>query len=241
MAKDLEAVKVRAVQYIHLNYPGFSDNSPGKIEIINKGNYANATILRYTGNNLDIIIKDFSESPWIIRTFLGRFFIFKEARSLKRLKDLHSFPVNTLVISPYTLVYDYIDGKIIAHYRNNKLAKEFFLKLEELVHQMHRKGIAHMDLRCYGNIIVGKDGNPYIIDLQSTANIKWMPHIIQRYFKSSDLSGVYKCWKIACSEPLDQERERVLIKFNRMKKFWILRGYPSKYFQKKLRAVEMSK
>ena len=233
MAKDLEAVKVHVLKFLELNYPGFKDIFPGIITIFNEGKIANATVLRYTGNNLDIVIKDFSGSPRIIRSTLGRYFIFTEARSLKRLKDIPSFPVNATVISPYTLAYDYIEGKILAHYKNQKLEKEFFLRLEEIVHKMHNNRLAHMDLRCYGNVIVGIDRNPYVIDLQSAVNIKWMPQIIQRILKSSDLSGVYKCWKFACSEPLDNEREKDLIQFNRLKKFWLLRGYPSKYFQRK--------
>ncbi len=211
MAKDLEAVKVHVLKFLELNYPGFKDIFPGIITIFNEGKIANATVLRYTGNNLDIVIKDFSGSPRIIRSTLGRYFIFTEARSLK--------------------------GKILAHYKNQKMEKEFFLRLEEIVHKMHDNGLAHMDLRCYGNVIVGKDGLPYIIDLQSAVNIKWMPQIIQRILKSSDLSGVYKCWKFGCSAPLDQEREIALKKFNRMKKFWILRGYPSKYFRRKEKAA----
>ncbi|MDD4108251.1 MAG: hypothetical protein PHH93_05990, partial [Prolixibacteraceae bacterium] len=192
MSKDLEAIKKRVVSFLINKYPGFPPHLNGIVSVLKEGRIANATVLRYKGELHDLVIKDFSGSPLIIRLILGRYFIRREAASLIKLSGISSVPKNAIIISPYTLAYNFIEGSILPCYKHRKLEKKFFLTLEKQINDIHKRGVIHMDLRCYRNIVVGIDGNPYIIDFQSSIFLKRIPVIVADILKSSDISGVYK-------------------------------------------------
>ena len=48
---------------------------------------------------------------------------------------------------------------------------------------MHSKNIVHLDLRNLGNILVGKDEYPYIIDFQSAISTKYLGSWLSKYLK----------------------------------------------------------
>ena len=50
---------------------------------------------------------------------------------------------------------------------------------------MHEKEIVHLDLRNLGNIIMGENGYPYIIDFQSCISTKYVPKKLKKDFKKS--------------------------------------------------------
>ena len=115
------------------------------------------------------------------------------------------------------------------------LPKEFFIELEKRTREMQNKNLVHLDLRNLGNIIEGDDGNPYIIDFQSSLGTKYLPKKLKKILEDSDISGVYKSWKLVCSENLDPEKEKFLEDFNKIRKIWVFKGYP---IQKAIRKIK---
>ncbi|MEE8469573.1 MAG: hypothetical protein V3T22_14025 [Planctomycetota bacterium] len=51
-------------------------------------------------------------------------------------------------------------------HRAQRLPLDFFDLLDELVAEMHRRGVCHNDLHKEQNVVVGKDGRPALIDFQ---------------------------------------------------------------------------
>ena len=47
-----------------------------------------------------------------------------------------------------------------------KVGDDFFPQLQCLLSHLHTQGVAYMDMSKWGNIIVGEDGHPYLIDYQ---------------------------------------------------------------------------
>jgi hypothetical protein len=70
----------------------------------------------------------------------------------------------------------------------------FFRRLERLVWRMHRRGMAHLDLRYRRNILVLDDGSPGVVDFQSAVCLDRLPRKLKRFLRRVDLSGVYKHW-----------------------------------------------
>ena len=81
---------------------------------------------------------------------------------------------NPKKLSECTLAFGFIEGKALKFFPKSSIEKDFFLKLEKNVKAMHSKNIVHLDLRNLGNILVGKDGHPYIIDFQSAISTKYL-------------------------------------------------------------------
>ena len=206
------------------------------LSLIHEGQFANAAVFRYKDdNNLDITIKDFSGSPWIIRNTLGKIFINIEGHSMVKLSDNPSVTKGVVFLSPYTVAFNFIEGKAIKEFSHGEIPKEFFLTLEDNVKKMHKRNIVHLDLRNLGNVIMSKEGYPYIIDFQSCISTKHLPKKLRKILRDSDMTGVYKCWKNRCSEPLDKEREDFFNEFQKIRKLWVLRGYPLHRFVKHLK------
>lgn len=201
-----------------------------KLEVMHKGRFANAIVFRYREAVPNLVIKDYSHCPWLIRRIAGRFFINRETKALERLNGIEGVPSRSYRLNPLMLAYPFIEGESLRSLRKTrkKLPREFFESFEKLVARMHRRGIVHLDLRNLGNVLLGEDGKPYIIDFQSS--LRFVPFLprIQRIMRSTDLSGVYKAWKILCDEPLPERKENFSNNFAEVRKLWVFRGYPLK-------------
>ena len=58
----------------------------------------------------------------------------------------------------------YVPGRPLA--RHDCVADDFFPRLGRLLAEMHRRNMAYVDLHKRENILVGDDGQPYLIDFQ---------------------------------------------------------------------------
>ena len=224
--KNIAVIKTKVLNMLKKHYPNYSIKEE-YLFLLHEGKFANATVFRYNDkNNLDLTIKDFSGSPWIIRKTIGKIFINVEAHTMIKLSDIPSITKNIVFLSPYTISFKFIEGKAIKEFKEGEIPKEFFLTLEKNVKEMHKRNIVHLDLRNLGNVIMGNDGYPYIIDFQSSISIKHLPKKLKKILRASDLTGVYKCWQNRCNEPLDKEREEFFNDFKKIRKLWPLKGYP---------------
>ncbi|MFK4785499.1 hypothetical protein [Fusobacterium sp. MFO224] len=232
LTKDLNREKLNVLRMLESEYGKVSQNG---IEVLNCGRIANATVFRYKDSEKDLTIKDFSESPWIIKNTVGKLFIKNEANKMLELKNNKSVAGGVKIISPYTFTFNYIEGKPLKGIHGKILDKEFFITLEKNIKKMQDKNIVHLDLRNLGNIIMGKDGYPYIIDFQSAIKTKFLPNFLKKILVDSDLSGVCKAWEKRCVEELDEGRKKFFENFNKLRKIWILKGYP---IQKLIRKIK---
>jgi RIO-like serine/threonine protein kinase len=198
------------------------------LSVVHKGRFANAIVYRYKDDKFDLIVKDFSQSPWFIRKSFARISVNQEYKGLSRLADLNAVANNFCRLSSIAIAYDYIEGTPLRSliHEDKTLPVNFFSELERQVAKMHRKGIVHLDLRNMGNILCGTDGKPYFIDFQSTISFARFPRWLQRFMRGTDMSGVYKAWNKLSVEPLPQAKQDYLVRFNHIRKRWIFKGYP---------------
>ena len=102
--------------------------------------------------------------------WLGRLLARHEAGILQRLQDLShlprwSGPVRVAGrVLPYAVAHDYLAGHPLG--RGERVCAEFFPQLLELLHQVHQRHMAYVDLHKRENILVGEDGQPYLLDFQ---------------------------------------------------------------------------
>lgn len=238
--KDVDIIKDNIINYLKNNYKNGNFKKENLI-LLNMGKFANATVFEYKDENYTLTIKDFSGSPWLVKKTFGKLFINSEFNNLIKLKSNPSIAKNAKKISEHTLSFDFIEGKSLKSFENNSIGREFFLELEKNVRDMHSKNIVHLDLRNLGNIIVGSDNYPYIIDFQSAISTKFLFPWLERTLKVSDLTGVYKCWNRKCTDSLDDRRTNILNNFNKIRKVWIFRGYPISRAIKKLKSSTILK
>src|SRR5690606_2418709 len=157
------------------------------------GRFANAIVFRYRDDDYDLVIKDYSHCPAIVRKTVGRLFIAHEAKTLKRLQGIQGVAPQGYKLSDLMLAYPYTEGSSLSvlRRRGKRLPPAFFRELEGTVRQMHQRGVVHLDMRNLGNILCGQDGRPYLIDFQSALSFARLPRWLQPLLRATDLSGVY--------------------------------------------------
>lgn len=196
-------------------------------KLLREGQWANARVELVQIEGLHWTVKDFSHRSWWVRNIIGRFLLARELRAMKRLHGLAGFSAGSFRIDSFALAARFLPGRALAQVLPDEFTLEYFLRLEALVRSMHAMGLVHLDIRGERNLLLMPDGAPGIIDFQSSLSTRWMPTVLRRTLEDGDLSGVYKHWGSWQPDTLDDERQRVLERSNRLRRLWPFRGYPT--------------
>ncbi|HEX5054778.1 MAG TPA: phosphotransferase [Planctomycetota bacterium] len=94
---------------------------------------------------------------------VARLMIRREHRALSALAGLADVPA-VVVGARGVARRSWLPGQPLSVAR--ELPRDYFDRLEELVRAMHARGVCHNDLHKEGNILVGDDGRPALIDFQ---------------------------------------------------------------------------
>lgn len=184
----------------------------------------------YQSNDAFATVK-FNRRQWvgpIPMGWLGRFLAKHEAKCLNRLSDQPNIPKALGPVSvegkvhKNALARQYIAGHPIR--KNEELSEAFFEQLEETLDVMHRRRMAYLDLHKRENIIVGNDGQPWLIDFQVSfllpsgwwTNLTLLPWLL-RLFQKSDRYHVLKHFVKHC----DSGKSQGILKIDQARPFWI--------------------
>jgi hypothetical protein len=137
--------------------------------------------------------------------WLGRVLARREASFLLQLADLANVPSLTGDV--------YVDGRRLAHAVAHNYVPghplgprepadgRFFTALRGLLLDLHRRDMAYVDANKRENIIVGDDGQPYLIDFQISFRLpgwwpanSWPVRLLLRTLQQSDLYHFEKHW-----------------------------------------------
>ena len=181
--KNIEKIKENVALALKKNFPQTSQSiSADNLVLIHEGRFANAAVLRYKDDSLDLTVKDFSGSPFWIRRVFGVFSTRTEYTAKKALALATGDHGVLQRLSPWSIAFDYVRGDTLNKVPRNVPA-DYFIKMEQIVSKLHECGFVHLDLRNLGNMILGDDGEPYIIDFQSCLSTKHMPRFIRKYLE----------------------------------------------------------
>ena len=126
----------------------------------------------YDGEGHRVVCKFNRRQPifGIPMTWLGRLLARREARMLKLLADEPNVPSGCGSVrvsgrrAPTAVAHQFVPGRSLR--RQDVVDAEFFHELDRLMENIHRRGIAYIDLHKRENILVGDDGRPHLIDFQ---------------------------------------------------------------------------
>jgi hypothetical protein len=147
----------------------------------------------YLGPTGKVVCKFNRQQPilGVPMTGLGRMLAAREIAMLRRLEDAGNVPrwlgparVNGRRLE-HVVARAYIEGHPLS--RHERLPARFFDKLAALLRVMHERGLAYVDLHKRENILVGDDGEPYLIDFQISVALG-NPH----------------CWRRECLKVLQE-------------------------------------
>ena len=129
--------------------------------------------------------------------WLGRLVTHNEVCNLRRCEGIDGVPKVLDRISPHIYGYAYIEGACLSE--DVDLPLDFFEQLLGVLERIHARRLVHFDLHKPGNILVGHDGRPHIIDFQLSTYIPdWLlvsgrlSSRLRRSLQAYDLYHLYK-------------------------------------------------
>jgi serine/threonine protein kinase len=190
-----------------------SDISQYERKVLRKPSSTRPALYVIQENEVRAVVKDFSPNGYLYRNIIGRFLIWRESKAYRRLRELKGIPRYFRSIDGIALILEEIPGKNIEDVEKEKiLPKEFFEKLKKLVERIHERGLAHCDLKRAPNIILGRDGHPYIVDwsasILKTESRVFPLNLLYRRFLLDDFNAITKIQLRHCPENVTSEEKR---------------------------------
>lgn len=128
---------------------------------------------RYRGpDGRPVCLKHYHTEPFLgcPLDWAGRLMADREVRHYRLLQDTGGVPRFVGRLGPSGLVHEWVEGNDLLD-QTDRLADDFFDRLEALVRAVHARGMAYVDMNKPDNVLVTADGRPVLIDFQ----ISWAP------------------------------------------------------------------
>jgi len=187
-----------------------------------KGSFGKPDLSRVEREGHAIMVKDVRGKSFLLRWTLGLWLIHNEWKIYSRLVGIKGIPRPIERIDRFAFATEFIPGRPIA--RGEPLPSSFFLGLENVLGQVHARGVVHMDLRHKGNILISEKGEPFLIDFNSSFAFK-EKGILRRYLfpllRWVDYGGLLKLKKRISPSILTPDEAAFLKKFDRIRRLWI--------------------
>ena len=98
---------------------------------------------------------------------LAMFFSRREYKLYRMLEGIEGIPALGPRFGRRGYLHKYIEGRTLHEMeRGGSLPDDFFPRLRNIISQVHERRIFYLDLNKRGNIILGEDMRPYLIDFQ---------------------------------------------------------------------------
>jgi len=167
-----------------------ADLDPTRIERRHVGrNRTKADVLIYRTSSGRVAVKDYAPRPWIIRHTLGRWLVRRECRAYAAAAGVPGLPRFLGRPRPLALAVEWIGARTLAEFPDAGVAPERFDRLERIVDEMHRRGVALADLS-HRDVLLAEDGSVYVIDLAAAWVLGDRPGRLRRrifaHFREAD-------------------------------------------------------
>jgi hypothetical protein len=109
-------------------------------------------------------VKDYGPRSWFVRQTLGRLLISREAAAYRAAAGVPGLPRFLGRLGPFRLATEWIDAAPLAERGRDTAAPECFDRLDEIVAELHRRGVALGDLH-HRDVLVDGGGGVHVVDL----------------------------------------------------------------------------
>lgn len=199
--------------------------SKAETKLLRDGRIANAVVTRVTIDGARWTVKDFAARPWYVRWTVAPVLLRHELSILKRLSGVDGIAARAFRIDRNAIAVEYMEGDSMGQVPRERITPEFLRAFEALLDAVHARGVVHLDARGTGNVMIRPDGTPGLIDFQASPTTGWMPGCLRRLLEDIDRSGALKKWAAYRPDAMGEERVRELERINRLRRFWVFRGY----------------
>jgi serine/threonine protein kinase len=169
-----------------------------------------------------LMIKDVKKKSFLLRWTLGIWLIQKEWKIYSRLKGMKGIPQSIERIDRFAFAMEFIPGRPLL--RGEALPPSFFSDLQQVLKEVHARGVVHLDLRHKGNVLLSDRGEPFLIDFNSSFAFE-EKGFFRRYLfpvlRWVDDGGLLKLKERISPSLMTPEELAFLKRFNRLRRLWI--------------------
>jgi len=135
--------------------------------VLSRGGFANPDVLLWESAGGRAIVKDFAPRSALVRATLGRWIARREQCAWRALAGHADVPRYVGAIDALAFAVEHRAGAPLSRSVAREAPAEFFARLDAAIADMHARGVVHLDLRHQGNVLVGDDGAPVLLDFGS--------------------------------------------------------------------------
>ncbi len=138
-----------------------------RVEVLEAGSGRDPVVSLVRDGDRLLVLKDYASRAWWVRELVGRVLNAREVRAYRALAGHPAVPQLCGVIDAFAFVVEYRPGVRMSRRLAATLPAGFVPSLDAAVREMHRRGVAHLDLRHRTNILMDDAGRPVLIDFAS--------------------------------------------------------------------------
>ncbi|MCD6351027.1 MAG: hypothetical protein J7M26_02810 [Armatimonadetes bacterium] len=184
---------------------------------------------------LEVVVKDYTVRATTVKLLVGRYLVAREYAAHERLQGLDGVPEAVATRSPYVFAQIFVPGTPAPEVPE-LLTPEFFDQLRRLVQAIHRRAVAHADLKRLDNIIVQPDGRPALVDWSAAiiSGSNPLAPMLLAYTQADDLRAVAKLKQRHAPHLLTEEDRKLLDQRTAVEQAWRwARSYLRPWLQKR--------
>jgi len=137
------------------------------IEVFQKGSRVCSTVEKVIRKDGTVaVLKDYRRCRPLVKYVFGPVFILWETLAYRRLAGLSGIPSFLERTGRTGLLIELIEGKNCMIAETEDFSDDFFQMADELLRMVRSRGVLHFDIG--GNLILGRDGQPYLVDFLSS-------------------------------------------------------------------------
>jgi predicted Ser/Thr protein kinase len=189
---------------------------------LSKGSFGKPDLNRVEVEGRTLMVKDVRRKNPFFRWTLGLWLIHKEWKIYSLLRGVRGVPQAFERIDRFAFVMEFVSGRPIQ--RGETLQPSFFSRLEQVLREIHKRGVVHLDLRHKGNILVSDSGEPFLIDFNSSFSFKekgFLRRFLFPILRWVDYGGLLKLKQRVAPSLMTTQELYFLKRFNRLRRLWI--------------------
>ena len=142
------------------------------VAVLNRGGYGNPDVLLVRAGEREVVVKDYRPRAGWVRATIGRLVTAREVAIYRVLEGAPAVPRLLGRVDALAFALEYRPGTRISRQLAGVVSPSFVQDLAAAIDDIHARGVVHLDLRHRGNMLMGDDGHPVLIDFATALRFR---------------------------------------------------------------------